>query len=578
VLSTLRIAIQQMNMVLGDFHNNRTIMEEGLARSEEAHADVLLFPELTICGYPPEDLLMRPSFLKENKRAIQTFVEGTAGKKCVAVFGGVDITNDLYNSAFIVRDGTLLGVYRKMRLPNYGVFDEARYFNRGDRLFMLNINGIKAGITICEDIWTPGDPVATYVAGGANVILNLSASPYEIGKIQKREEMLRTRATDYRIAIAYANAVGGQDEILFDGSSFMIDGYGRLACHARSFEEDFVISDVDIQSVIRLNIQDPRRRYVTSSPLPIEEIRVISPTLESKKPLSEPNIPSKNGIDLEEEIFRGLQLALRDYLRKNGFETIVLGLSGGMDSAFVATIGTFALGSEHVVGVLMPSEFTRPESSEDAVQLANNLGIQLIRIPIHDVFRSYQTQLHGVFGDAPFGLTEENLQARIRGNDLMALSNRFGWLVVTTGNKSEIATGYSTLYGDSAGGFAPIKDLYKTMIYRVARWINDHHGAPIPQRIFDKPPSAELRADQTDQDRLPAYEVLDPILRLAVEEDRDEDEIIASGFDPVMVRDVIGLIEGSEYKRRQSPIGPKLTAKGFGKDRRIPITYHRKPS
>jgi len=569
-MKKLRVTIAQLNPTLGDFEENLEKAKEALEVAEKDKSDVVVFPELFLSGYPPEDLVMRLSFLKENRKSLEEFASLTRGKDTVCVVGFVDSDEDVYNAAAIVRDGEILGVYRKMFLPNYSVFDEKRYFKPGDKLMVLKMGDVRVGITICEDIWNPVEPLASLSLGNnVHVVLNLSASPYYIGKPSLREKYLSVKSYDHHVALVYCNMVGAQDELVFDGGSLVVDAKGNLVARAKFFEEDVLTVDLDLEENLRTTILDPRRRHLSVSNFDVVYVETEKPKekVEELRGRVEA-IPIR-----EEEIFKALVLGLRDYVRKNGFKKVVLGLSGGMDSSFVAVVAVEALGKENVKGVLMPSMYTSKASVEDALQLANNLGMEAIILPITEVFESYLKALEKVFAGTERDITEENLQARIRGNYLMALSNKFGWLVLTTGNKSEIATGYTTLYGDMAGGFAVIKDVYKTDVYRVGRWYNEWKGREIiPRRVFEKPPSAELRPGQTDQEKLPPYEVLDEILRLYIEENLDPQEIVEKGFDKEVVLRVLEMVRRNEYKRRQAPIGPKISTRAFGRDWRMPIT------
>lgn len=569
-MKKLRVTIAQLNPTLGDFEENLEKAKEALEVAEKDKSDVVVFPELFLSGYPPEDLVMRLSFLKENRESLEEFASLTRGKDTVCVVGFVDSDEDVYNAAAIVRDGEILGVYRKMFLPNYSVFDEKRYFKPGDKLMVLKMGDVRVGITICEDIWNPVEPLASLSLGNnVHVVLNLSASPYYIGKPSLREKYLSVKSYDHHVALVYCNMVGAQDELVFDGGSLVVDAKGNLVARAKFFEEDVLTVDLDLEENLRTTILDPRRRHLSVSNFDVVYVETEKPKekVEELRGRVEA-IPIR-----EEEIFKALVLGLRDYVRKNGFKKVVLGLSGGMDSSFVAVVAVEALGKENVKGVLMPSMYTSKASVEDALQLANNLGMETIILPITEVFESYLKALEKVFAGTERDITEENLQARIRGNYLMALSNKFGWLVLTTGNKSEIATGYTTLYGDMAGGFAVIKDVYKTDVYRVGRWYNEWKGREIiPRRVFEKPPSAELRPGQTDQEKLPPYEVLDEILRLYIEENLDPQEIVEKGFDKEVVLRVLEMVRRNEYKRRQAPIGPKISTRAFGRDWRMPIT------
>jgi NAD+ synthase (glutamine-hydrolysing) len=569
-MKRIRLTLAQLNSTVGDFEGNVRKAKLALEQAHALQSDLLLIPELFIPGYPPEDLSFRISFLKANRKALEEFAESTSNKKVVSIVGFIDFDEDLYNAAAVVYDGKVKGIYRKIFLPNYSVFDEKRYFRAGDKLLVLKFGSAKVGLTICEDIWSPAEPLASLVNGfGSQLVVNISASPYCVGKPRFRESYVSMKAYEYHVAIAYCNMVGGQDELVFDGSSFVCDANGRLLARSKSFEEDLITVDVDLEENIRVNLTEPRRRYTYMENLPVEVIQFDEP--KQKKQQLNPSIAQS--YTREQEMFMALVTGLRDYVRKNGFKKVVLGLSGGMDSSLVAAIAVEALGAENVKGVLMPSMYTSKENIEDASLLAENLGIETFTIPITEVYESYLKTLEPMFSNMPRDATEENIQARIRGNYLMALSNKFGWLVLTTGNKSEIATGYCTLYGDTAGGFAVIKDVYKTDVYRIARWYNDWKGREIiPQRVFVKPPTAELRPNQTDQEKLPPYDVLDGILRLCIEEGLDAEEIVQKGYDPSTVGKVLQMLHTSEYKRKQAPIGTKISVRAFGKDWRMPTT------
>ncbi len=569
-MNTLRIALAQLNTVVGDFDGNMRQILDGLAHAKEVAADIVLFPELTVCGYPPEDLLFKPNFIAENRRRLQQIIPHTAG--ITAIVGFVDADDDIFNAAAVLHNGKLGGVYRKFLLPNYGVFDEERYFRRGNTESIFKLGNVPIGVSVCEDIWYPAGPPEHQAANGAQILLNISASPYQMGKIQDRGRMLATRAADNVAVVAYCNLVGGQDELVFDGSSLIFDERGNVLARAASFAPDFVTADVDLSGILRQRLRDPRRRKNTAYHLAYKTLQTVSlPPLndDAPKPDRSPQIaPQKEALD---EIYSALVMGTRDYLHKNGFQRAVIGLSGGIDSALVACIAADALGAENVIGVSMPSRYSSDHSKTDAQQLAENLGIRYETIPIEPIFTGYLTTLAPQFADTEPNEAEENLQSRARGNILMALSNKFGWLVLTTGNKSEMSVGYATLYGDMAGGFAVIKDVPKTLVYRLSAYRNTL-GAAIPQNILDKPPSAELRPDQVDTDSLPPYDVLDDILQAYVENDFSIGEIVARGHDIDTVRRVVMLVDRNEYKRRQAPPGVKITVRAFGKDRRLPIT------
>ncbi len=572
-MRSLRIAMAQLNPTVGDLQGNTDLIRKAMDDARSWGADLVTFPEMAITGYPPEDLLLRPKFIEENARCLEEIAAASDG--LTLVVGYVDAKSDLYNAAAVVHNGRVVDTYHKIYLPNYGVFDENRYFQQGHRCPVYVIGGVGVGVTICEDIWYEAGPAALQAYSGAEVLVNISASPYHFKKGSFRQRVLATRASDNVAIVAYNNIVGGQDELIFDGNSMILDEQGRLIAGGRQFDEDLVLADLDVEGVFRARLHDPRWRK--DAPLlkqhGWEVARIVvsqAPAAGGRKPL-----PAREAepIGYPGEVYHALVLGTRDYVRKNGFEKVVVGLSGGMDSSIVATIGADALGSENVIGVSMPSRFTSTASMSDAELLAENLGIRLLTIPIEKVFRAYLDTLSEVFKGASPGVAEENLQARTRGNILMALSNKFGWLVLTTGNKSEMATGYATLYGDMAGGFAVLKDVPKTMVYQIGRYRNSLGDSEvIPQSVMEKPPSAELRPNQLDTDTLPPYEVLDPIVTAYVEEDRSIDQIVSMGFDRELVRRVSRLVDGSEYKRRQAPPGIKITTRAFGRDRRLPIT------
>lgn len=591
---TLRLALAQINATVGDLAGNVERILRDMRRAAEAGAQIVAFPELAITGYPPEDLLLKPSFIADNLRALDQIALATREfPGLTAVVGFVDRDVDIYNAAAVLAEGRNAGIYHKHYLPNYGVFDEDRYFSAGTQAPTFVIQGTTVGVNVCEDIWYPGGPPALQAAAGAELLLNISSSPFNVGKQDFRERMLATRAADSAAMVAYVNLVGGQDELIFDGSSVIFDEQGELVARARAFEEDLLVVDLNVDEVFRTRLHDPRRRKerhdVASDGPPRIVVSALpaAAAMHDETPLPDASqsrlgptgrvepLPSRT-----EEAYRALVLGVRDYVRKNGFSDAVVGLSGGIDSALTATIAVDALGKEHVWGVSMPSRYSSTGSRDDARDLAEQLGIRYITLPIEDIFSTALGTLHDVFETgkpSASTLPEENLQARIRGNLLMALSNRFGSIVLTTGNKSEMAVGYATLYGDMAGGFAVLKDVFKTLVYDLARWRNQQALAEsghvvIPQNTIDKPPSAELRPDQKDTDSLPPYDILDPILRAYVEEDWAFDDIVALGFAPETVRRVMSLVEKSEYKRRQAPPGIKITARAFGRDRRLPLT------
>lgn len=573
-MSTLRLALAQINPVVGDVDGNAQKIVDTLQQARDAGAELVAFPELAVTGYPPEDLLLKPSFVAANRNALNGIAPATAG--LTAVVGFADADADVYNAAAVLHDGEVVDVYRKHYLPTYSVFDEDRTFRAGERNVVFSLDGTLIGVSICEDIWYPGGPAQEQARAGAQVLINISSSPYHAGKGSNRERMLATRAADNVSVVVFCNVVGGQDELVFDGRSAIFDPSGQLVARAVQFEEDLLITDVDVRRVFRLRLHDPRRR---------KEPRVDVPKVDLS-PIERPPTSASEGtgsgtsaarisqpLPRLEEIYQALALGTRDYVRKNDFERVVIGLSGGIDSALTACIAADALGPDNVTGVMMPSRYTADISETDAAGLAENLGIDYLVIPIERVFQAYLDTLADVFAGEERGVTEENLQARTRGNLLMALSNKFGWMVLTTGNKSEVSVGYMTLYGDMAGGFAVLKDVPKTLVYELARWRNDQEGGPvIPERVLTRPPSAELRADQKDSDSLPPYEVLDRVLEAYVEDDVGLEGIVALGYKESLVRDVIEMVDSNEYKRRQAPPGVRITPRAFGKGRRLPIT------
>jgi NAD+ synthase (glutamine-hydrolysing) len=571
-MKTLRVALAQINTTVGDLEGNANKVIEYAARAREQGADVVAFPELTLPGYPPEDLLMRSRFIDDNLKALQRVAAEVRG--ITAVVGFVDSDVDLYNAAAVIHDGKVAGVYRKQYLPNYGVFDERRYFLEGKRASLFTIAGAKVGLTICEDLWYAEGPTQALGLAGADVVINISGSPYHHGKRHFRQRMFGTRAADNAVIVAYCNLVGGQDELVFDGNSMVFDHEGELIAHAPAFEEHLLVIDLDLESLRLGRLHVPMRRYpgLQQYARPIDEVFVSDASTAAKPPI--PRATNVELLDHEAEVYKALVTGTRDYVHKNGFETVIVGVSGGIDSSLVASIATDALGPEHVIGVSNPSRYSSEGSIADARRLAENLGIRLMIIPIEDAHAAYLNMLDEAFKGTEPGTAEENIQSRIRGNIWMALSNKFGWQpVLTCGNKSEMATGYATLYGDMAGGFAVIKDVPKTLVYKLARYRNEAAGREIiPQAVIDKPPSAELRPGQLDTDSLPAYDVLDPILEAYVEDDRSIDEIVSQGFDEALVRRVINLVDRNEYKRRQAPPGVKITTRAFGRDRRLPIT------
>ncbi len=572
-MSRLRIGMAQINTTVGDFKGNTEKILEAFGEARSLGVDLITFPELAICGYPPEDLLFKPQFIKKNLRSLEKVIAGSSG--LTAIVGFVDAKDDLYNAAAVIYDGKLSGVYHKIYLPNYGVFDENRYFRSGDECPVYVIGGVGVGVNICEDIWYEAGPATVQAYSGAEVIVNISASPYHFSKGDFRERMLGTRASDSVAFVVHNNLVGGQDELVFDGSSLTLDEKGRVIARGKQFEEDLIIADIDVESVFRSRLRDSRwrkeKRMMEEQRWRRTKIVVSAVAPASQKPTLKRRQIQVRG--LPGEVYSALVLGTHDYILKNGFKQVLIGLSGGIDSSLVAAIAVDALGPSNVVGVAMPSRYSSAESISDAELLARNLGIKMMTIPIEKAFQSYLDMLSEAFEGVEPDVTEENIQARIRGNILMALSNKFGWLVLTTGNKSEMATGYTTLYGDMAGGFAVIKDVTKTMVYELSRYRNSLDGSElIPSSILDKPPSAELRPGQKDVDTLPSYDLLDPVLTAYVEEDNSVEQIIAMGLDGEVVKRAAQLVDRSEYKRRQSPPGIKITPRAFGRDRRLPIT------
>lgn len=550
----IRIALAQINTTVGDFEGNLDKMKESIRKAEYAGVDLMAFPELAVTGYPPEDLLLKSGFIDENLRALHK-LSWVVADICVVV-GFVDkAKNKLFNAAAVVYNGQIAGIFHKVHLPNYGVFDERRYFEPGETAEVFKLGPCLFGVTICEDIWHPAGPLRTQALRGAQLIINISASPYHMGKIKEREEIVRKQARENRVAVAYLNLIGGQDELVFDGQSMIINNAGRVRKRAAAFKEDILIYDIAFEPGIKRS----RSRVVVAADTLTYKNKIWLSSQEYK-PL-EP-VP---------EVYEALVLGLCDYVIKNGFQKVVIGLSGGIDSSLVAALAVDALGKDNVTGVFMPSRYSSQESESDAWALAKNLGINFSIISIEQLYRMYLVVLEPHFAGTNRNIAEENIQARIRGNILMALSNKFGWLVLATGNKSEMSTGYATLYGDMAGGFAVIKDVPKTLVYRLARFRNER-GTAIPENVFVKVPTAELKPNQKDSDTLPLYETLDPILKAYVEEDKNLRQMLSLGYDQEMVEKVMHLVDTSEYKRRQSPPGIKITPRAFGRDRRMPIT------
>ncbi|HWW90870.1 MAG TPA: NAD+ synthase [Solirubrobacteraceae bacterium] len=575
----MRLALCQINTTVGDISGNAELIREGIRAAREAGADLVLFPELAVSGYPPEDLLLREHFLADSRTALEQLALEAQG--LVAVVGFPERADDVYNAAAILADGRIHATYRKVYLPNYGVFDEERYFQSGTCGAVVDLGGHRVGLTVCEDIWEPGPPASDEALAGATLIANISASPYHVGKGGERERMFAQRARDNLACVAFCGLVGGQDELVFDGHSFVVDHTGETIARAAQFEQDLLLCDVDLEAAAAARLQvaghrtAARRSGAQVSVLPplsgAEERAAAAPL---NRALATPIAPP------EAEVYAALTLGLHDYVTKNGFAHVVLGVSGGIDSALVACLAVDALGSERVSAAIMPSPFSSTSTQEDAHELAHRLGIRTHELPIETIMDAYGETVKPEFAGLPPDLTEENIQARIRGNLLMALSNKFGWLVLTTGNKSEMSVGYSTLYGDLAGGFAVIKDVPKTLVYRVCEWRNSAAAAaggariesPIPPSIIERAPSAELRPDQRDEDSLPPYELLDRILQGYIELDQSAQQLIAQGLPQAEVDRTILMVDLAEYKRRQAPPGIKVTWRAFGRDRRMPIT------
>jgi NAD+ synthase (glutamine-hydrolysing) len=565
----LRLALAQVNPTVGDFEGNVRKIVTAIAGARRAGARIVAFPEMVIPGYPPEDLVFKPAFIEANLAALDDVRRASSG--LTAIVGFIDKRDDIFNAAAVLHDGALAGIYHKQYLPNYGVFDENRYFQAGTENLVFDAGDATFAVNVCEDIWYPAGPATAQGLAGAELIVTINGSPYHAGKARFREQMVATRAADELVCLAFVNMVGGQDELVFDGGSFIVNERGEVVARGRQFAEDFVVADVDLDAVFRARLHDPRRRQeklraeprVTRVPLAPLAPPPASPPV--APPLAAPLAPV-------EEVFEALVLGTRDYVGKNGFKHVVVGLSGGIDSALVATVAVHALGRENVTAVSMPSPYSSAGTKRDARLVAKHLGVEFLTLPITPVLAAYKRALARPFKGLKEDATEENIQARIRGNFLMALSNKFGWLVLTTGNKSEYGVGYTTLYGDMAGGFAVIKDVPKMLVYELARHVNARSGrAVIPESVFTRAPSAELRHGQCDQDTLPPYPELDAILEAYVEEDRGVDELVARGFSRETVAKVVGMVHANEYKRRQAPIGVKITPRAFGRDWRLPI-------
>jgi NAD+ synthase (glutamine-hydrolysing) len=566
----MRLALAQMNTVVGDLDGNRERIVARLDEAREAGADLVLFPELATTGYPPEDLLLRPGFLRAAAKTLDAVAAETKG--IAALVGAPHLDRDLFNACAVCADGEVKAMYRKQFLPNYGVFDEDRYFQAGQDLVLLRCGDTLVGPTVCEDIWQPGPPATDLALAGAHIVANISASPFHLGKGAEREEMLATRARDNSCWIAFVNAVGAQDELIFDGHSLVLDEEGRIVARAPSFEEALLIVDVDSTTAVGRRLRDARRRALARARREMPNPPVIDiPDRESRGEQPKPVVAPV--LDELEQMRLALELGLRDYVEKNGFREVVLGVSGGIDSALTAALAAEALGPERVVCVSMPSRYSSEGTQADARRVAELLGARYVEIPIEPIVDAVGGALAEAFAGTEPGIAEENIQARVRGLLVMALSNKFGWLPLATGNKSELSVGYATLYGDMAGGFALLKDVYKTDVFRLARYLNERAGRElIPSSVIERAPSAELRADQLDDDSLPPYPELDRVLEAYVELDSSREELTSDGFDAEVVDRAVGMIDRAEYKRRQAPPGVKLRPKAFGRDRRVPIT------
>jgi NAD+ synthase (glutamine-hydrolysing) len=576
-LEPLRCALAQINSTVGDIEGNAERIAAATVQARERGAALVVFPELALTGYPPEDLLLKPHFLDAAAAALEQLAAQTID--VVAVVGFPERADDVYNAAAVLADGRIAGVYRKLRLPNYGVFDEQRYFQAGEAPATVEVNGATVGITVCEDIWEPGPPATAEALAGAQVVVNLSASPYHHGKGRQRERMLAQRARDSLVSVLFCNAVGGQDELVFDGHSVAIDHAGEIVARAPQFEESITVCSLDLGAIAGGRLRDPRHREAArgarlgNAPA-VQRLGSLRASSRATIPGSD-KLPAPRAalLSAEDELYSALVTGVRDYVDKNGFGGVVLGLSGGIDSALAVLVAVDALGPERVTAVVMPSPHSAHATQADARAIAANLGTALYELPIGAAMEVYEELLAESFADREPDLTEENLQARIRGNLLMALSNKFGWLVLTTGNKSELSVGYSTLYGDMAGGFAVLKDVFKGWVYRLVRRRNEQAGRElIPGSVIDRAPSAELRADQRDEDSLPPYELLDAILEGYVEQDLDPSGLIARGYPADEVARVIALVDAAEHKRRQAPPGVRISTRAFGRDRRLPIT------
>ncbi len=576
-MRVFRLAMAQINPTVGDLGGNTAKIVGYIEQARAIKADLVAFPELAITGYPPEDLLLKPQFVQANIAKMREVAR--ASKGIAVVVGFVDAGSDVYNAAAVAYNGAVVGVYHKMHLSHYGVFDEERYFKAGAERAVYVINGAAVGVNVSEDVWHDDGPTVAQRAAGAEVIVNINGSPFHAGRRGLREKMLATRAADNGLFVAYLNMVGGQDELVFDGASAVVDPMGEVVAEGRQFEEELVVADLEVEAAFRSRLRDSRPRKERSRTLnEVGSPRTVPVSAYSPDP--KPPLPQREAIrrDAVGEVYSALVLGTRDYVRKCGFEKVLIALSGGIDSSMVAAVAVDALGPENVIGVAMPSRYSSEGSLLDARELSENLGIELRTIPIENAFSAHVDTLAPQFKGTTPGVAEENLQARVRGNLIMAMSNKFGWLVLATGNKSEAAVGYATMYGDMVGGYAVIKDVPKTMVYKLAEHRNALAGSHlIPASVIEKAPSAELRPGQKDEDSLPPYSVLDPILKAYVEEGLSPQDIVALGFDEDVVRRTVTMVERSEYKRRQAPPGVKITPRNFGRDRRMPIVNRYRP-
>jgi len=553
----LRVALAQINPTVGDLPGNKKIISASILQAKKRQVDIVAFPEMSICGYPPEDLLHKPHFIKDNIRVLRSLCKDAKG--IIAIIGYVDIgeKQELYNAAAVIADGNIVGTYRKEELPNYGVFDEKRYFVHGKNNKKYLVGKTCLGVTICEDIWVENGGYKNLSKQGASVLFNLSCSPFDVGKLKLRKDLLRKRAVSTKSFVCYVNLVGGQDELVFDGSSMIIDPKGKIVTLGEQFKEGLIVSDIDVGNNLKKKVALK------------DTVKIKSLDIKKKENIQETMLPRKLG--MEERVYEALVIGTKDYIKKNGFQKVVIGLSGGIDSSLVAAVAVEAIGKKNVIGVTMPSQFTSKGTKSDAVKLADNLGIKIIEMPIEKVCLSYEKTLSGEFKGLKSDVAEENIQARVRGNLLMALSNKFGWLVLTTGNKSEFSVGYCTLYGDMSGGFAVLKDVPKILVYELSEFINEKYGEMIPVSVIKRAPSAELRENQTDQDSLPPYDVLDAVLEDYIEKHRSIAHM-SRKYGLTLAKKIVSMVDRTEYKRRQAAPGIKITQRAFGKDWRLPVT------